>query len=269
MAPVSGQVQGKELSTMIRLVITDDYLEMSRQAAEWVAREITTKPGLVLGLATGSTPLGMYKELIEMYRNGRIDFSQVTTFNLDEYVGLDPEHPQSYHAYMWKNFFSHININKEQVNIPPGKFGNGADVCSRYDEKIKQSGGIDLQILGIGRNGHIGFNEPDSSLSLKTHIVNLAPETIEANSRFFQQKEEVPKQAITMGLGSIMEAKAILLLANGRDKAAAIEKTLMGKVSTQTPSSLLQLHPNVTMIVDKEAARFVAANKQVREWSFA
>ncbi|WP_051029588.1 glucosamine-6-phosphate deaminase [Brevibacillus massiliensis] len=253
----------------MRLVITDDYMEMSRKAAEWIAGEMKQKPGLVLGLATGSTPIGMYKELIEMYRKGQIDFSQVTTFNLDEYVGLHPEHPQSYHAYMWKHFFSHININKEHVNIPPGRFENEKDVCSRYDEKIKKSGGIDIQILGIGRNGHIGFNEPDSSLSIKTHIVNLALETIEANSRFFPQKDEVPKQAITMGLGSIMEAKTILLLANGRDKAAAIAKTLMGKVSTQIPASLLQLHPNVTMIMDKEAACFVTENKHVREWSFA
>jgi len=207
-----------------------------------------------LGLATGSTPIGVYQELIRKFQEGELNFSKVVTFNLDEYYGLSPEHPQSYHFFMWDSFFKHINIKKENVHLLNGITGNIAKECKQYEALIQKSGGIDLQILGIGNNGHIGFNEPDISLNTRTHLVNLTAKTIRANSRFFNNAQEVPKQAITMGIGTIMRARKIILLANGKRKARAIERTINGPITTKMPATVLQLHNDVTTIIDQEAA---------------
>jgi len=239
---------------MMRVMIVRDYDEMSRRAAEIVKEQILKKPDTVLGLATGSTPLGMYKYLIEMHKNGEIDFSNVITFNLDEYIGLSPDHPQSYHYFMYENLFNHINIKKENIHIPNGVAEDLEEECKRYEREIRRIGRIDLQILGIGVNGHIGFNEPDESIETKTHIVTLTEETINANKRFFKSIEEVPRRAITMGLSSIMKARKIMLLASGSNKAKAIKETLKGRLTTKVPSTVLVLHPDVTIIMDKRAA---------------
>ncbi|HHW56085.1 MAG TPA: glucosamine-6-phosphate deaminase [Clostridia bacterium] len=241
----------------MRVIITVDYDEMSKRAAEIVKKQIKEKPDTILGLATGSTPLGMYKYLIEMYKKGEIDFSNVVTFNLDEYIGLSPDHPQSYHYFMYENFFNHINIKKQNIYIPNGVAEDLEEECKRYEEEIEKAGGIDLQILGIGVNGHIGFNEPDESIDTKTHVVALTEETIDANKRFFKSADEVPRKAITMGLGSIMKAKKIILLASGKNKAKAIKETIKGKLTTNVPSTVLALHPDVTIIIDKEAASLI------------
>ncbi len=238
----------------MNLIIVEDYQELSLKAAEMVAAEISQNPQVVLGLATGSTPEGMYAELVKMNRHGQLDFSRVSTFNLDEYAGLDAEHEQSYHHYMYKHLFSHVNINHLQINMPTCEVSDLDHFCREYDQRIAAAGGIDLQVLGIGGNGHIGFNEPDHQLRVQTHLVDLTVETITANSRFFSSTEEVPKQAITMGLGSIMLAKKILLLAAGKNKAEAIAGSLSGLITTALPASLLQLHRDVTVIADREAA---------------
>ncbi|ERM90862.1 glucosamine-6-phosphate deaminase [Caldanaerobacter subterraneus subsp. yonseiensis KB-1] len=241
----------------MRVIITVDYDEMSKRAAEIVKQQIKEKPNSVLGLATGSTPLGMYKYLIEMYKKGEIDFSNVVTFNLDEYVGLSPDHPQSYHYFMYENFFNHVNIKKENIHIPNGVAEDLEEECERYEKEIEKAGGIDLQILGIGVNGHIGFNEPDESIDTKTHVVTLTEDTINANKRFFKSADEVPRKAITMGLGSIMKARKIVLLASGKSKAKAIKETIKGKLTTKVPATVLALHPGVTIIIDKEAASLI------------
>ncbi|WP_026486119.1 glucosamine-6-phosphate deaminase [Caldanaerobius polysaccharolyticus] len=241
----------------MRIFITEDYKDMSRKAAEMVAWEIKNKPDLVLGLATGSTPLGMYGELVEMYKKGIIDFSNVVSFNLDEYIGLPADHEQSYHYYMHKNFFDHINIKPENIHIPDGCAEDLEKECERYEEAIRESGGIDLQILGLGVNGHIGFNEPDTNIDTKTHVVQLAKETIEANKRFFHSAEEVPRKAITMGVGTIMKAKKIMLLASGQNKAKAIRETIKGYLTTNVPSTVLALHPDVTLVIDRKAASLI------------
>ncbi len=241
----------------MRVIIEKDYQAMSKKAALLVASQVRLKPSSVLGLATGSTPLGMYDELIEMYEDDEIDFSQVKTFNLDEYCNLSPENPQSYHYYMQNNFFKHINISPENTHLLNGMTDDVKKECKSYDRKIKRSGGIDLQVLGIGPNGHIGFNEPGKKLNVRTHEVELAEETIEANSRFFDTKDEVPRRAITVGIATILKSRRILLLASGRNKAKAIRETISGYVSTQVPASLLQTHPEVTVIIDEEAADLI------------
>ncbi|AGB40763.1 glucosamine-6-phosphate isomerase [Halobacteroides halobius DSM 5150] len=241
----------------MRLHVVEDYKEMSAKAANIVSSQIILKPNSVLGLATGSTPLGMYENLVEMHKRGSVDFSEVITFNLDEYLNLPLEHPQSYHHYMYNNFFDHINIASENINIPPANKENLEEVCLKYDRRIRKAGGIDLQVLGIGVNGHIGFNEPDHKLKTGTHVVDLAKETIEANSRFFATKKGVPRQAISMGMSSIMRAQKILLLASGEQKAQAIKKTISGKITTEVPASLLQLHTDVTIVVDEAAAKAI------------
>lgn len=241
----------------MNIIKVKNYKELSMQAAGIVAAQISRKKNTVLGLPTGQTPLGMYQELIKRFRKGEIDFSQVITFNLDEYYGLSPEHPQSYNYYMWQTFFNNINIKKENVFIPDGVTKDVQKECRYYESLIEKKGGIDLQFLGIGDNGHIGFNEPATALNSKTHLVNLSQATIEANSRFFNDIEEVPRKALTMGMGTIMKAKQIILLASGMKKAPAIAKTINGKVNTEVPASLLQLHRDVTIIVDKDAARDV------------
>jgi len=239
----------------MRIIIEPDYEGMSKKAAQIVAERIRNKPDIVLGLATGSTPLGMYQELVRLHKEEGLDFSKVTTFNLDEYWGLSPSHPQSYHYFMWNNLFSHININPDRVYIPSGRVRNIKTYCQWYEDKIKQVGGIDLQILGIGRDGHIGFNEPGSSLGSRTRIKTLAPETVEDNARFFKNKDEVPRYAITMGVGTIMEARECMLLASGKNKAEAVQRCVEGPVSSECTSSALQLHPKVIIVLDEEASQ--------------
>lgn len=238
----------------MNIIVVKDYNEMSYQAAQLIAEQITKKRNSVLGLATGSTPEGMYKELINLNQEGKVDFSEVITFNLDEYYGLSPEHPKSYCFFMWNKFFKHVNIKKENIHLLNGITENVNKECKQYEDLIKKSGRIDLQVLGIGDNGHIGFNEPDISLNTQTHLVNLTTKTIKANSRFFNNVQEMPKQAITMGIGTIMRARKIILLANGKRKARVIERTINSPIITKVPASVLQLHNDVTIIADQEAA---------------
>jgi glucosamine-6-phosphate deaminase len=238
----------------MRIIVVDNYEEMSKRAAKIIASQVILKPDSVLGLATGDTPLGMYKELIELYSKNEVDFSEVKTFNLDEYYGLNRENPQSYYSYMINNLFNNINISRENINVPSGMAKDVNAVCLEYENKIKKAGGIDMQVLGIGGNGHIGFNEPDVNFEAETHLVNLDEQTIEANSRFFDSIGDVPVKAISMGIKTIMNSKKIILLANGISKAEAIEKALKGKINPSIPASILQLHNDVTVIIDKEAA---------------
>ena len=237
----------------MRVIVTNSYDEMSTEAAKIVAGQIYLKPDSVLGLATGSTPLSMYKKLIAVHEMIGLDFSQVTTFNLDEYID-GSDNPQSYHYFMHHNFFDFINIKPENIYIPDGMAKDIVAEGKRYDALIEAKGGIDLQILGIGQNAHIGFNEPDIKFEATTHKVRLDEETIQANSRFFQTEEEVPRYAISMGIKTIMLAKKVVLLANGRNKAEAIYNTVCGSISPSAPASILQLHRDATVIVDKEAA---------------
>lgn len=241
----------------MRLIVTRDYNEMSQKAAAMVTSHITLKPDSVLGLATGDTPIGMYKEIINSYENNEIDLSQVVTFNLDEYYGLSKENNQSYHYFMMANFFNHVNIEKNNINILDGETTNIENECKKYEKKIKAAGGIDLQILGIGGNGHIGFNEPDLNFEAETHLVRLDKNTIEANSRFFKSIEDVPTQALSMGIKTIMQSKKIVLLASGENKAEAIAKAVNGKICPEVPASILQLHPDVTIIVDEAANKML------------
>lgn len=236
------------------VIIKENYQELSIEAAKQVATLIRKKPDCVIGFATGSTPLGLYKELIRMHKTEGLDFSKVVSFNLDEYVGLPPTHPESYHYFMWENLFKHININPSNVHIPMGMADDIDAFCEWYEEKIIEHGGIDLQILGIGSNGHIAFNEPGSSLGSRTRIKTLKENTRLDNSRFFNSIDEVPKYAITMGVGTIMEAKRLLLLANGIKKAEAIKQTVEGPIMAKYPATIVQLHRYATVIVDKEAA---------------
>jgi glucosamine-6-phosphate deaminase len=236
------------------VIIKKDYEGMSLEGAKQVASLVRKKPDCVIGFATGSTPLGLYKELIRMHKMEGLDFSKVTSFNLDEYVGLPPSHDQSYHYFMWDNLFKHININPSNVYIPMGMAEDVEAFCEWYENKILEHGGIDLQILGIGANGHIAFNEPGSSLGSRTRIKTLKENTIKDNARFFDSMDEVPKYAITMGVGTIMEAKRLLLLANGKGKAEAIKETVEGSVMAKYPATIVQLHRYATVIIDKEAA---------------
>lgn len=241
----------------MRLIVTDNYDEMSAVAASEIAELIKGKPDCILGLATGSTPEGVYSKLIQLYNDKKLDFSGVTSFNLDEYKGLNGNHSQSYRYFMNTKLFNHINIDINKTHVPNGISSNIEEECKSYDSNIDAAGGIDLQLLGIGGNGHIGFNEPSDSLILGTHLTDLTSDTIKANSRFFNSIEEVPTQAITMGLGGIMKAKKILLLASGEKKAPIIQKLVSGKISTRVPASILQVHKNVIVIVDKAAASMI------------
>ncbi len=238
----------------MRLIVEENYQSMSKKAALLVASQVTLKPDSILGLATGDTPTGMYQELIKMYQRKELDFSEVITFNLDEYYQLPPENTQSYHYYMEENFFKHINLHPQNTHIPDGMAGDIEKECIVYEERIRRSGGIDLQVLGIGSNGHVGFNEPGEQLNVTTHLVDLTEETISSNSRFFNSPDEVPKKAISVGIATILKAHRIILLASGTNKAEAIKQTVSGHVDTRVPSSLLQTHPEVTLIIDKEAA---------------
>jgi len=227
---------------------------MSRKAAHLFVGQILQKPDSVLGLATGSTPVGLYKELIKFYNEGMIDFRNVIAFNLDEYLGLQPDHTQSYAKFMKDNLFEHINLDSGNYHIPSGTATDFEAECDRYESLIAQAGGIDLQILGIGRNGHIGFNEPDIKFEAITHVVELDDQTISDNARFFDNIEAVPKKAISMGIKTIMQSRGIILLASGHEKAEAVAGMVSGKITPELPASVLQLHPNVTIIVDEAAA---------------
>ena len=231
-----------------------DYEEMSRKAANIIGAQVITKPDCVLGLATGSSPVGTYKNLIAACANGDLDFSKVRTINLDEYKGLAPDNDQSYRYFMNTNLFDHINIDKANTCVPNGLEADSEKACAEYNEIIANCGGIDLQLLGIGLDGHIGFNEPDSFFTAETHEVELDESTIEANARFFASKADVPTKAISMGVGSIMKAKKIILVANGAGKAKAIADTLEGPITPWVPASVLQLHHDVTIIIDEAAA---------------
>jgi glucosamine-6-phosphate deaminase len=235
------------------VIIKKNYDEMSREAAKIISSKLRKKPDLVLGLATGSTPLGLYKELIRMHKEEGLDFSKVTTFNLDEYVGLSPAHDQSYHYFMYENFLNYINVDKRFIHIPHGMSKDVAAFCEWYEQRIKDCGGIDIQVLGIGGNGHIAFNEPGSSLGSRTRIKTLTPKTRDDNARFFEKMDEVPKYAITMGVGTIMDSKEIILLANGEKKADAVKAAIEGPITAMCPASIVQMHREVYVLLDKEA----------------
>ena len=237
----------------MNIIISDTEKALDRKAADEIANHIRRHPATVLGLATGGTPVGMYKELIRLHKDSDLDFSRITTFNLDEYIGIDHDHPCSYHAYMDENLFDHVNISKENINIPDGATDSPEKECESFEEKIKEVGGIDVQVLGIGHNGHIGFNEPGTPFESTTSVVELTQSTKEANSRYFDSIDDVPTHAISMGIKTIMHAKKILLIAKGEDKAEIMEKALFGPITPEVPASVLQLHPNVTVFVDKEA----------------
>lgn len=232
----------------MKFITVKTYEKMSRQAANIISAQVIIKPNSVLGLATGSTPKGTYEKLIEWYKKGDIDFSGVTSVNLDEYVGLSPDNDQSYHYFMKNNLFDYINIDPENTYVPNGCAEDLTAEGHRYDAHIAELGGIDLQLLGIGIDGHIGFNEPDDFFVKSTHVVDLHESTIKANSRFFANEDEVPKQAITMGMVSIMQAKKILLIANGESKREILEKAFNGPITPLIPASILQLHNDLTVI---------------------
>lgn len=245
---------------LMNIIRTKDYAEMSKKAAGIFLAQITLNPNSVLGLATGSTPIGTYKKLIELYNAGDIDFSQVKTANLDEYVGLDGTHEQSYRFFMNDNLFNHINIDKANTYVPNGKAADKVAECQNYEDLIKSLGGIDIQLLGIGNNGHIGFNEPTNVFDKTTHEVNLTESTINSNTRFFEKKEDVPRTALSMGIQTIMQAKKIVLVANGAAKADIIYATCFGPITPEVPASALQLHRDVTIIVDEEAYATILKN---------
>jgi glucosamine-6-phosphate deaminase len=237
------------------VILKRDDEEISRQAAQLIATAVNRKPALVLGLATGSTMVGVYRHLVALRKQGSLDFSRVVTFNLDEYLGLPAAHPRSFHHFMHENLFDHVNLNPRNIHIPDGTIrGNYDQYCTSYEDAIRNAGGIDLQLLGIGRNGHIGFNEPTSSLASRTRLKVLSRETMDDNAKFFSPAEESPRCAITMGIGSILEARKILLFAAGAAKAAAVAKSIEGPITSAVSASALQLHPDVTFIIDDAAA---------------
>lgn len=238
----------------MNIFITDDYEQMSQKGAEVITDIIKQKERPILGLATGGTPVGMYKELIRMNKENKVDFSTTTTFNLDEYYPIDKENNQSYYYFMKENLFDHININIENTNIPNGMAVDIEEESKLYEQKVREIGGVDIQVLGIGSNGHIGFNEPGDVFEPETHKVSLDKQTIADNARFFSSIEEVPTEALTMGIGTIMSAKKILLLASGKNKSEIIKKMLLGKVTPHIPASILQFHPDVTIVIDQDAA---------------
>lgn len=232
----------------MNFIKVNNYDELSSKAAAMICAQVVLKPNSVLGLATGSSPLGTYAKMIEKYENGEVDFSKVSSINLDEYVGLDGSNDQSYRYFMNTNLFSKINIDLAKTNVPNGCAADIKKECEAYDTLIAQSGGIDLQLLGIGLDGHIGFNEPDKYFEKATHEVELDPSTIEANARFFESEADVPRKAVTMGMGGIMSAKKVLLIANGANKKDIIEKAFFGPITPEVPASILQLHPDLTVI---------------------
>ena len=230
-----------------------DYKDMSRKAANIISAQVIMKPNCVLGLATGSTPIGTYDQLVEWYNKGDLDFSEVTTVNLDEYKGLPRTNDQSYYYFMHQHLFDRVNIDPERTNVPNGMEPDAERECGRYEELIRSLGGVDLQLLGLGHNGHIGFNEPGEAFEKETHCVDLTESTIEANKRFFASADDVPKQAYTMGIKNIMQAKKILIVVNGESKADIVERAFFGPVTPEVPASILQLHNDVTLVGDEAA----------------
>ena len=244
----------------MRIYQVKDYEEMSRKAANIISAQVIMKPDAVLGLATGSTPIGTYRQLTEWYQKGDLDFSEVRSVNLDEYKGLSADNDQSYAYFMGANLFDHVNIKPENTHIPDGLNEDIEGECRRYDAVISALGGVDLQLLGIGNNGHIGFNEPGESFQTGTHCVKLTENTIAANARFFASMDDVPKFAYTMGVGNIMQARAILLVASGEAKAEAVYNSFFGPVTPRVPASILQFHQNVYLVADEAALSLCRAN---------
>lgn len=237
----------------MRIIETKTYEDMSKQAANIIASVVTLKPDCMLGLATGSSPIGTYEELVKKYEAGELDFSEVTTVNLDEYKGLPKENEQSYYYFMHDNLFDKVNIKPENTHLPDGTNLDSEEEAARYEALVQSLGTVDLQLLGLGRNGHIGFNEPAADFPKITHCVDLTESTIEANKRFFASADEVPRQAYTMGIGTIMKADKILVVANGEDKADAVAAMVQGKINPEVPASILQLHNNVILVADEAA----------------
>ena len=241
----------------MKIKVFDTYEKMSEEAAKIVASQVILKPDSVIGLATGSTPLGMYGRLAQLCESGYVDFSEAKTFNLDEYYPIDPKNDQSYRYFMNTNLFDHVNIDKARTYVPNGLEEDSEKACADYNEIIRSVGGIDMQLLGIGGNGHIGFNEPGAAFEKETHCVDLTESTIKANARFFETMDDVPKQAYTMGIKNIMAAKKILLVATGEAKADALYKSLYGPITPNVPASILQLHPDVTVVADEGALKLI------------
>lgn len=236
----------------MKIISVESYRKLSRFGANLIAAQIAVKPRSVLGLATGSSPVGIYRDLIDRYRAGELDFSEVTSINLDEYIGLSPDHPQSYRRFMQENLFDHVNIDPARTFVPNGLAPDLDAECEAYDKRISDLGGIDLQLLGIGLDGHIGFNEPSDAFMKPTHVAELHQSTITANSRFFANEDEVPRRAISMGVGGIMQARKILLVANGIAKRTIVNRAFNGPITPRIPASILQLHPDVTVIYSME-----------------
>lgn len=241
----------------MKIIRAKDYKDMSRKAANIISAQVILKPDCVLGLATGSSPIGTYEQLVEWYQKGDLDFSQVTTVNLDEYKGLDRNNDQSYYYFMHEHLFSHVNIDLGKTHLPDGTEPDADKACSEYDKVIASVGGVDLQLLGLGRNGHIGFNEPATAFEKGTHCVQLTESTIEANKRFFASADDVPRYAYTMGIGNIMAARSILVVVSGADKAEAVKNCCFGPITPAVQGSILQLHPNVTIVADEAALSLV------------
>lgn len=238
----------------MKVVICKTYDDVSRESARLVAEQINNKPDTVLGLATGSSPVGMYKELARLNKEGKLDFSKVTSFNLDEYFPIKRSNDQSYYYFMFTNLFNHVNIDKANVNVPNGEVSDPDAECRAYDEKIERFGGIDLQVLGIGHNGHIGFNEPDDKLIAATHVTSLTESTFKANSGYFENPSDMPMKALTMGLAPIMKAKKIVMVISGKSKAPIVKRMLDGTIGTDCPASVLHMHRDVTVFLDEDAA---------------
>jgi glucosamine-6-phosphate deaminase len=252
----------------MEIIIQPDPETASRLAARVIARLLRAKPDAVLGLATGSTPLLLYRELVRLHAAGEADFRRVRTFNLDEYIGLPPEHPQSYHSFMWQHLFRHLNIDPHNVHIPDGLAADVPAFCASYEERIRAAGGIDIQVLGIGTDGHVGFNEPSSSLASRTRIKTLTGQTRRDNARYFGSEDQVPHHVITMGVGTVMDARQCLLLAFGDAKAPAIAAAVEGPLTAMNPASMLQMHPNAKVFLD-EAAAACLIRSDYYQWVYA
>lgn len=237
----------------MKIIVADTYEEMSRLAADEIAAVMASKPNCVLGLATGTTPIGLYADLVARHQRGELSFAEASSYNLDEYRGLPGTHEQSYRYFMQDNLFDHVDINAARTHVPDGSNPDAQAACAEYERAIEEAGGVDIQLLGLGHNGHIGFNEPCDEFPKETHVVELTESTIQANSRLFDSIDEVPREAYTMGVGTIMRAKRILVVANGAGKAEIVRDAFTGPVTPQVPASVLQFHPDVTVIVDKEA----------------
>lgn len=247
----------------MKLIVARDYDKMSQMASNIICAQVLLKPDLVLGLATGSTPIGTYQEMVKLYNNQLVDFSLIRTFNLDEYIGLADDDPCSYHAFMQEQLFSQINIPAENIFLPPGNGQDAKKACQDYDAEIAREGGIDLQLLGIGSNGHIGFNEPAGNFEEKTHVVSLKEQTIQDNARFFSDVSQVPKQAISMGIKTIMSARRIVMLISGKQKASVLRDMYEGPITPKLPASVLRLHSQATVVVDREAASLLQENELI------